>query len=64
MRFRAKEEHWDIAMEEGDFIVVPAGVEHMTAADEECWIMIIASAGALNTGEAESERSKHNLPVL
>jgi len=31
MRFRAKEEHWDIAMEEGDFIVVPAGVEHMTA---------------------------------
>jgi len=60
MRFRDK----DVAMEAGDFIVVPAGVEHMPVAEKECWIMLIENAGTLNTGEAESERSKYDLPVL
>ncbi len=60
MRFR---DH-DVAMEEGDFLVVPAGVEHMPVADAECWIMMIESAGTLNTGEKESDRTKHDLPDL
>lgn len=64
MRFRAKNETWDVAMEEGDFIVVPAGVEHMPVADEECWIMLIENAGTLNTGENLTERSKTDLPEL
>ena len=60
MRFRDK----DVAMEEGDLIVVPQGVEHMPVADEECWVMLIENAGTLNTGEHFSERSKTDLPVL
>ena len=60
MRFRDK----DVAMEEGDLIVVPAGVEHMPQADEECWIMMFEKAGTSNTGEHESERTKRDLPVL
>ncbi|MEM8770410.1 MAG: cupin domain-containing protein [Pseudomonadota bacterium] len=60
MRFRDE----DVAMEEGDFIVVPAGVEHMPVADEECWIMMIENAGTLNTGETVTARSKTDLPVL
>lgn len=64
MRFRAKNEQWDVAMEEGDFIVVPAGVEHMPVADEECWVMLIENAGTLNTGDHESDRTKRDLPEL
>ncbi|MBI1365293.1 MAG: cupin domain-containing protein [Alphaproteobacteria bacterium] len=60
MRFRDK----DVAMEEGDLIVVPAGVEHMPQAGEECWIMMFEQAGTSNTGEHESERTKRDLPVL
>ncbi len=60
MRFRDR----DVEMDEGDFITVPAGVEHMPVADKECWIMLIESAGALNTGEHVSERTKHELPDL
>lgn len=60
MRFR---DH-DVNMREGDFITVPAGVEHMPVADKECWIMLIENAGTLNTGEHESDRTKHDLPVL
>ena len=60
MRFRDK----DVEMAEGDFIVVPAGVEHMPVADKECWILMIENAGTLNTGEKETERSKHDLPEI
>ncbi|MEX0644720.1 MAG: cupin domain-containing protein [Parvularculaceae bacterium] len=60
MRLRDK----DFRMEEGDLIVVPAGVEHMPHADEECWIMMFEKAGTLNTGENESERTKKALPTL
>jgi len=60
MRFRER----DVAMEEGDFLVVPAGVEHMPVADEECWVMLIENAGTLNTGAEITERSKVDLPEL
>jgi mannose-6-phosphate isomerase-like protein (cupin superfamily) len=36
----------------GEIFVVPKGVEHITAADEECEILLIEPAGTLNTGDA------------
>ncbi|WDI32438.1 cupin domain-containing protein [Hyphococcus flavus] len=60
MRFRDR----DVSLAEGDFIVVPAGVEHMPVADKECWIMMIENAGTLNTGAHENERTKRDLPTL
>lgn len=60
MRFR---DH-DVEMSEGDFIVVPAGVEHMPVAQEECWIMMVEAAGTVNTGDNESERTKRDLPEI
>lgn len=60
MRFRDR----DVAMAEGDLLVVPAGVEHMPHADEECWILMVEPAGTRNTGEHVSERTKADLPEL
>ena len=60
MRFRDR----DVAMEEGDFLVVPAGVEHKPDADEECWILMIENAGTLNTGDRETERTRRDLPEI
>ena len=60
MRFRDRE----VEMGEGDFLVVPAGAEHMPVANEECWIMLIEPAGTLNTGNLETERTRRELPVL
>ncbi len=60
MRFRDR----DVAMEEGDFIVVPAGVEHKPDAEKECWILMIESAGTLNTGDRETARTKRDLPHI
>lgn len=44
-------------IEEGEFIVVPRGVEHRPVADEECWIMLFEPASTLNTGNVVNERT-------
>ena len=48
-------------IEEGEFIVVPRGVEHRPVADEECWFLLFEPASTLNTGNVEDERTHHEL---
>ena len=38
----------------GQFIVVPRGIEHRTAADEEAEVIIFEPAEVVNTGDAEA----------
>src|SRR5271170_7178128 len=53
MEFRDRQE-W---IEEGEFIVVPHGVEHRPVAEEECWILLFEPASTLNTGNIVNERT-------
>jgi len=48
----------DVVLEEGDFHVVPRGVEHMTAADEECWVVLFEPAATKHTGDTVSAITK------
>ena len=57
MEFRDRHE-W---IEEGEFIVVPRGVEHRPVADEECWLLLFEPASTLNTGNVVNERTQHHL---
>ena len=57
MDFRDRHE-W---IEEGEFIVVPRGVEHRPVAEEECWIVLFEPASTLNTGNVENEMTLHEL---
>src|SRR5258708_18375719 len=57
MDFRDRHE-W---IEEGEFIVVPRGVDHRPVADEECWILLFEPATTLNTGNVENELTLHEL---
>ena len=43
----------DAVLEEGDLHVVPRGVEHMTMAPEECWVVLVEPASTKHTGESE-----------
>ncbi len=58
MEFRdeeSRERHeW---INEGEFIVVPRGVEHRPVAEEECWVMLFEPASTLNTGNVVNERT-------
>jgi mannose-6-phosphate isomerase-like protein (cupin superfamily) len=44
-------------IEEGEFIVVPRGVEHRPVAEEECWFLLFEPASTLNTGNVVNERT-------
>lgn len=54
----------DVEMAAGDLLIVPAGVEHMPVAAEECRVLLIETAGTLNTGERVSERTRRDLPEI
>lgn len=57
MHFRDK----SVAVNAGELIVVPKGVEHKPQADEECLIMLIERAGTLNTGGVQSDHTRTDL---
>jgi mannose-6-phosphate isomerase-like protein (cupin superfamily) len=40
----------------GEFVIVPRGVEHRTAADAEAEVIIFEPTGVLNTGDVVDER--------
>lgn len=50
-----------VKLKEGEFIVVPRGVEHKPVADEECWILLFEPASTLNTGNVVNERTVQEL---
>ena len=51
MKFRDHES----VIREGEFIIVPHGVEHLPVADEEVHILLIEPTGTLNTGNVANE---------
>lgn len=62
MNYRDKDqrEHHEW-IEEGEFVVVPRGVEHKPQADEECWFLLFEPSGTLNTGNVVNERTHQQL---
>jgi mannose-6-phosphate isomerase-like protein (cupin superfamily) len=47
-----------VVLREGDFHVVPRGVEHMTSAQEECWVVLIEPAATKHAGETITDMAK------
>lgn len=37
--------------------VIPKGIEHNTSAKDECKIMLVETAGTINTGDAGGEKT-------
>jgi mannose-6-phosphate isomerase-like protein (cupin superfamily) len=60
-RFRMEFLDRHVWIEEGEFIVIPRGVEHKPVAEEECWIVLFEPATTLNTGNVENEMTVHAL---
>jgi mannose-6-phosphate isomerase-like protein (cupin superfamily) len=48
-------------IEEGEFIVVPRGVEHRPVAEEECWFLLFEPASTLNTGNVNNQFTRREL---
>jgi len=54
----------DVELNEGEFFVVPRGVEHQPVAAEEAHILLFEPISTLNTGTVRTERTKENLPWI
>jgi mannose-6-phosphate isomerase-like protein (cupin superfamily) len=48
----------DVILREGDFHVVPKGVEHNPLARDECWVVLVEPARTKHTGETISDMTK------
>lgn len=56
-RFRMEFRDRVVELAQGDFIIVPRGVEHRPVADEEVEVVLFEPAGTLNTGNVHNERT-------
>lgn len=56
-RFRMEFRDRHVWLEEGEFLVVPRGVEHRPVAEEEAHVLLFEPAGTLNTGDVRDART-------
>jgi mannose-6-phosphate isomerase-like protein (cupin superfamily) len=47
----------DVTLEEGEFLIVPHGVEHKPVAEEEAHMLLFEPRATLNTGNVRNERT-------
>ncbi len=63
-RFRMDFEDRKEWLEEGEFIIVPRGVEHRPFAEEEVCVLLFEPVSTLNTGNVEGELTAAELERL
>ena len=51
----------DVSVGEGEFIIVPRGVEHLPVASEEAHVLLLEPKSTLNTGNVRNERTVSEL---
>lgn len=47
----------DLTVREGEFVIIPRGVEHLPVADEEVHVLLLEPKTTLNTGDVRNERT-------
>jgi mannose-6-phosphate isomerase-like protein (cupin superfamily) len=47
----------DIQLEQGEFVVIPRGVEHLPIAEEEAHVLLLEPKSTLNTGNVHNART-------
>ena len=60
MRLRDK----DIVVGEGEFVIIPHGVEHLPVAENEVHLLLVEPATTLNTGTVQTDRTRETLTRL
>jgi mannose-6-phosphate isomerase-like protein (cupin superfamily) len=56
-RFRMDFRDRQVWLQEGEFLIVPRGVEHRPVAEEEAHVLLFEPATTLNTGDVRNERT-------
>jgi mannose-6-phosphate isomerase-like protein (cupin superfamily) len=51
----------EIYLDEGEFAIIPSGVEHLPVAEEEVHVLLFEPKSTLNTGNVRDERTIEHL---
>jgi mannose-6-phosphate isomerase-like protein (cupin superfamily) len=62
--FKMELRNQTIELNEGEFLIVPRGVEHRPVADKEVCVMLFEPATTLNTGNLIDEKTKTTLETI
>ena len=60
-RLRIRLRDRDVDLEEGEFLVIPRGIEHMPVAEEECHVLLFEPMTTLNTGNVDNDRTVRHI---
>jgi mannose-6-phosphate isomerase-like protein (cupin superfamily) len=60
-RFRMEYRDRSVWIEEGEFVIVPHGIEHRPVAEEEAHVLLFEPASTLNTGNVVDELTQTEL---
>ena len=62
--FRMEFRDRNVELREGEFLIVPRGVEHRPVADKEVHVLLFEPATTLNTGNVKEERTRERLEKI
>jgi len=54
----------DIKLKEGEFFIIPRGIEHMPVAEKEVHVLMFEPKGTVNTGNTESKKTINDLEII
>ena len=60
-RLKIKLRDGEVDLEEGEFVIVPRGVEHLPVAESEAHVLLFEPKSVLNTGDVVNERTVADL---
>ncbi|KDA93711.1 cupin domain-containing protein [Pantoea agglomerans] len=58
------EDGGDVVLVEGEYIIIPRGVEHCPTAEPTCDVVLLERNSTVNTGHIENERTVHELKSI
>ncbi len=62
LRLKLRGQHLDL--NEGQFLIIPRGVEHLPVAEDECHVLLFEPKSVLNTGSERNERTVERLEKI
>jgi len=60
-QFRVEFRDRTVNLDEGEFLIVPKGVEHRPVAEQEAQVLLFEPASTLNTGNVETDLTRRKL---
>lgn len=64
MKLRDDRGERELRVGEGEFVIIPHGVEHMPIADDEVHVALLEPKTTLNTGNVNNERTRQQLEII